>query len=98
MKDQLSTYQGGKCLPRAMMNDLINSSRSDPSIPKKKKKASIFPLLHSMEKLSEVYINNTLNLEISQSRLKKKQEIYILEAIFFTPDAYKAVSIKMTVS
>ena len=51
-----------------------------------------------MEKLSEVYINNTLNLEISQSRLKKKQEIYILEAIFFTPDAYKAVSIKMTVS
>ena len=61
--------------------------------------ASIFPLLHSMEQLSEVYINNTLNLEISQSRLKKKkkQEIYILEAIFFTPDAYKAVSIKMTV-
>ena len=56
-------------------------------------------MLHSMEKLSEVYINNTLNLEISQSRLKKKkkQEIYILEAIFFTPDAYKAVSIKMTV-
>ena len=52
-----------------------------------------------MEKLSEVYIHNTLNLEIAQSSLKKnKQEIYILEAIFFTPDAYKAVSIKMTIS
>ena len=63
MKDQLSTYQEEKYLPRAMMSDLIIIQLGVILVFQKKKKAPIFPLLHTMEKLSEVYINNTLNLE-----------------------------------
>ena len=96
MKDQLSTYQGGKCLPRAMMNDLISIHLGVILLfQKKKKKASIFPLLHSMEKLSEVYINNTLNLEISQSRLKKKKN---KKSTFWKPFSLLLMLTKLSVS